>query len=159
MKRITRKKPRRSVHFSSKNQEWETPKELFNELDLEFQFTLDAAATKKNAKCGLFFSKKENGLKRSWLGEKVWLNPPYGRQIGHWVAKAAAEYTEGAVTVVMLVPARTDTAWWHDHIWNTALHRPREGRVVRLLRGRLKFGRSKNGAPFPSAIVIFKGAA
>jgi len=133
---------------SSNTDEWETPQELFDELDAEFHFTLDPCATKENAKCARYFTKeKDNGLAKSWSGETVFMNPPYGRQISMWLHKAWLESSRGC-TVVCLVPARTDTAWWHDYI---------EGQVeVRFIRGRLKFSGSKENAPFPNAIVIFK---
>lgn len=141
--------------FSSATDEWETPQELFNELDREFEFTLDVCATKDNRKCSNYYSKAQDGLSKNWHGV-CWMNPPYGREIRKWVEKAAYEAWHGA-TVVCLLPARTDTRWWHDYIWDNENHCPREGVKIRLLKGRLKFGGSKNSAPFPSAIVIFGG--
>jgi len=132
--------------FSSKSNEWETPQEFFDRLNLEFNFTLDAAATDENAKCAKYFTLNENGLAQSWQGETVFLNPPYGRAVGEWIAKAHAEAERGA-TVVCLIPARTDTRYFHDHCFKGE---------VRFVRGRLKFGNSKNSAPFPSAVVIFR---
>lgn len=132
-----------NVHFSSKTDEWETPKELFNQLNNEFHFTLDVCAARDNAKCLKFYSKSDNGLEMSWQGERVWCNPPYGREIGKWIKKCA----ENKATVALL-PARTDTKWFHDYIYNKA--------EIRFLKGRLKFGNSKNSAPFPSMIVIFR---
>jgi len=131
-----------NVHFSSKTAEWETPQELFNFLDSEFHFTLDPCATRKNAKCKKFFSLKEDGLKQDWTEESVFMNPPYGRVIGKWVEKIAKE---GGVA---LLPARTDTKWFHEFILGKA--------EIRFIKGRLKFGGSKNSAPFPSMICIFK---
>lgn len=132
-----------NVHYSSKTVEWETPQELFNTLDTEFHFTLDPCATEGNAKCKRYFTLENNGLTQSWNREKVFCNPPYGREIGKWVKKAS----ESKGLVVMLLPARTDTRWFHNYIYNKA--------EIRFLKGRLKFGSSKNSAPFPSMIVIF----
>ena len=134
-----------SVHFSSATDEWETPRPLFDELDRIFGgFTLDPCATPQNAKCARFFTREVDGLAQAWTG-KVFMNPPYGRQIGGWVRKAWEESLNGAL-VVCLLPARVDTRWWHDYA--------RKGHVY-FLRGRLKFGMSRNCAPFPSAIVTF----
>jgi len=140
-----------SVHFSSKTGEWGTPQALFDLLDAEFHFTLDVCATPENAKCRRYFTKKQDGLSRSWVGERFWMNPPYGREIGAWIKHAADSCTgenfwKGTVGVCLL-PARTDTAWWHDWVWYAA--------EVRFIRGRLKFGGATNSAPFPSAVVIF----
>jgi phage N-6-adenine-methyltransferase len=129
-----------NVHFMSKTVEWETPQDLFDELDKEFHFILDVCATQENAKCKFFLS--ENGLELPWR-EKNWMNPPYGREIGKWIKKAS----ENPMTVCLL-PARTDTKWFHDYILDKA--------EIRFIKGRLKFGGSKNSAPFPSMIVIFK---
>lgn len=136
-----------SVHFSSKSNEWETPQDFFDKLNAEFHFTLDPCCTHENAKCAKHYTEAEDGLKQDWTEEIVFMNPPYGREIKHWVKKARDESAKfrGAV-VVALVPARTDTAWWHDYV---------VGREIRFIRGRLKFGGHKNSAPFPSAIVIF----
>lgn len=130
------------VMFSSVTDMWETPLAFFRALDAEFHFTLDVCATKENTKCSEFFTKEQDGLKQDWNGI-CWCNPPYGREIGKWVRKAA----ESQATVVMLLPARTDTAWFHDHIYGKA--------EIRFIRGRLKFGGSKNSAPFPSMVAIF----
>lgn len=131
--------------FSSKTEEWETPQDFFDMLDLCFCFTLDVCATDENAKCLRYFTKKEDGLLQSWKGETVWCNPPYGRKIKDWVKKAS---TEDAV-VVMLLPARTDTSWFHDYIYNNV------NADVIFLRGRLRFGNSKTCAPFPNMVVVF----
>lgn len=152
--------------FTSTTDEWSTPQDLFDELDREFGFVLDVCATKENAKCDRYYTRKDDGLSQEWrlsaLGLKprhghllgaVWMNPPYGREIGKWVAKAETEACKGA-TVVCLLPARTDTRWFHNHIWGH--ERPQVGVVVRLLSGRLKFGGSKNSAPFPSMVVVFR---
>ena len=131
--------------FSSSSDEWPTPRELFRELDREFRFNLDPCATASNAKCRRYYTRKEDGLQQQWIGT-VFLNPPYGREIGKWVRKAYVSALAGAV-VVCLLPARTDTKWFHDYC--------RSGEI-RFLRGRLKFGTSTNSAPFPSMIVIFR---
>lgn len=131
--------------FSSKSADWETPQWLYDELDKEFHFTVDVCATEKNAKCRDFFSLEVDGLEQNWRGV-CWMNPPYGRTIGKWVRKAYEESQNGA-TVVCLLPSRTDTAWWHDYCLKGE---------IRFLRGRLKFSNSKNSAPFPSVIVIFR---
>ena len=133
------------LFFSSKTNQWSTPNELFNTLNKEFQFTLDPCATKENAKCKKYYTKKENGLIQDWSNEIVFMNPPYGREIKHWIQKAYEESLKGAI-VVCLVPARTDTIYWHNYCL--------KGKV-RFIKGRLKFGNSKNSAPFPSAIVVF----
>lgn len=134
--------------FSSKSHEWETPLELFKECDREFHFNLDVCATKKNTKCKKFFTKEQDGLKQSWKGT-AWCNPPYGREITAWIVKAFLEMTQGN-TVVCLLPARTDTRWFHYYIYN------RPWAKVKFLRGRIKFNGHKNSAPFPSMIVVFK---
>ena len=130
------------VMFSSATDMWATPMPFFRALDAEFHFTLDVCATKENAKCATYYTPEQDGLAQDWNGT-CWCNPPYGRQIGKWVRKAA----ESNATVVMLLPARTDTAWFHDYIYGRA--------EIRFIRGRLKFGDSKNSAPFPSMVVIF----
>lgn len=135
--------------FSSKTDSWETPQDLFNELDREFHFTLDACATESNAKVARFFSPEADGLQQTWSGT-VWCNPPYGRETGKWVRKAYESEMDGC-TSVMLPPARTDTQWFHDYIYHKA--------EVRFLKGRLKFGESKNSAPFPSMVVIYRGVS
>ena len=133
------------VMFSSNSNEWATPQWLFDELDKEFHFTLDPCATKENAKCKKFYTIIEDGLKQKWGGETVFCNPPYGREIGKWVKKSFEE--KGNAKIVILIPARTDTQWFHNYIYGKA--------EIRFLKGRLKFGDSKNSAPFPSMIVIF----
>lgn len=135
-----------AVHFSSKTDMWATPQAFYDAVSEEFQFTLDACAVPENAKCQRFFSPEEDGLKQAWAGT-VWCNPPYGRGIGEWVKKAYVERLNG-VTTVMLLPARTDTQWFHYWILSIA--------EVRFLKGRLKFGGAKNAAPFPSMLVIFR---
>jgi len=135
--------------FSTGNDEWETPQELFNELDAEFGFTLDPCANDKNAKCKKYFTAEQDGLKQDWTGEVVFCNPPYSsRKQDQWVEKCH-EHAMGGGTAVMLIPARTDTRRFHDHILGKA--------EIRFLRGRIKFGDSKQGAPFPSMVVVFRG--
>ncbi len=134
--------------FSSNKYDWETPQRLFDQLNTEFQFTLDVCATRENTKCRRFFSPEQDGLSQPWGGEICWCNPPYGREVGKWVGKALNESIWNGATVVMLLPARTDTAWFHKYIYGKA--------EVRFLKGRLKFGGAKNSAPFPSMIAVFR---
>jgi site-specific DNA-methyltransferase (adenine-specific) len=132
--------------FSSATDEWESPQWLFDALDREFGFTLDPCSTHENAKCRRHFTRAEDGLVQHWANETVWMNPPYGKDIAKWMEKAYETSRHGA-TVVCLVPARTDTEWWHRFAMKGE---------IRLLKGRLRFGGSKNSAPFPSAIVVFR---
>ena len=134
--------------MSSNTDEWATPKLFFEELNKEFNFTLDPCATKENHKCNNYYTKEENGLAKSWGGQIVYVNPPYGRQIGKWVEKAYNENKKG-VTIVLLLPARTDTQWFHSYIYKK--------HEIRFLKGRLKFNDGKQPAPFPSMLVIMKG--
>ena len=130
---------------SSNTDEWATPQDLFDALDATFHFTLDPCATPENAKCAKFYTKEQDGLKQDWGGAVIWCNPPYGREIGKWIQKCA----EHRGVAVMLIPARTDTRWWHSYIdKNPDAH-------VYFIKGRLKFGDGKNPAPFPSAIVVY----
>jgi len=131
--------------FSSTTTEWSTPQDFFDKLNVEFGFTTDVCATAENAKCKHYFSPEQDGLAQTWSGA-CWMNPPYGRQISAWVKKAWESSQAGAV-VVCLLPARTDTAYWHDYCMKGE---------IRFIRGRLKFGGCKNSAPFPSAVVIFR---
>ena len=135
-----------SVHFSSKRDTWETPQDLFDLLDAEFHFTLDPCCQHETAKCEKHFTPEEVGLAQDWSRDVVFMNPPYGREIGKWMAKAYRESLRGAV-VVCLIPARTDTSWWHDFAMRGE---------CRFLRGRVKFDGHKQGAPFPSAVVVFR---
>lgn len=137
-----------NVHYSSKTNEWTTPNDLYNRLNDEFNFTLDPCATHKNHKCDKYFTIEDDGLSKDWSKDVVFMNPPYGREIKKWIEKAYEESLKGA-TVVCLIPARTDTTYWHDYIFNKASD-------IRFLKGRLKFGDSKNSAPFPSAIIVYK---
>lgn len=135
--------------LSSKMVEWETPKQLFNELNQEFHFNLDPCCTKENAKCDKYFTMEDDGLIQDWGGYRVFCNPPYGRKAtGEWVRKCYEESKKENTLVVMLIPSRTDTKWFHECIYNNA--------EIRFIKGRLKFGNSNNSAPFPSMIVIFK---
>lgn len=144
-----------TVHYMSKNSEWETPQDLFDKLNEEFHFSLDVCASLENRKTELFIAK--DSLTVDWFDPMNpgyrYCNPPYGRQIGLWVQKAYEESRH--CPVVMLVPARTDTKWWgifYDH----ETHKARTGIEIRFLKGRLKFQGAKSCAPFPSAIVIMK---
>ncbi len=139
--------------FTSNTDEWETPQWLFDELNEEFGFVLDVCATAENRKCQKYYDKKTDGLKQDWRGV-CWMNPPYGREIGKWVQKAYEESLKDAM-VVCLLPARTDTRWFHSFIWDEDKHQPRQNVKVRFLKGRLKFSGASNSAPFPSMIVIF----
>lgn len=132
--------------FSSDSAEWATPQELFDELDKEFKFDLDIAANETNHKCEKYFTKENSAFDNEWFGT-IWCNPPYGKTIGEWV-KACSEYNGLSV---MLIPARTDTKWFHEYIYN------KPNVEIRFLKGRLHFNNSKNSAPFPSMIVVFNG--
>ena len=136
--------------FSSATDQWATPLPLFNEWNARFSFTLDVCADASNAKCARFFDRAMDGLKQDWSLDVCWMNPPYGREIGQWVKKAHASSLDGA-TVVCLLPARTDTAWWHDYVLPFA--------EITFLRGRVRFGDAKAGAPFPSAVAVFRPVA
>ena len=132
---------------SSKTNEWETPIKLFDELNKEFNFTLDPCCTKENKKCEKYFTIEDDGLKQDWSKDVVWMNPPYGYQTSEWIHKAYNESLKGA-TVVCLIPARTDTSYWHDIIFKHA-------KQIRFVRGKIKFGGSKWTAPFTSALIVF----
>lgn len=140
-----------AVHYSSVKHDWTTPRAFFDALNTEFHFTLDAAASPENALCPEFYTEADDGLAMSWRGHTVWVNPPYGRGIGKWIQKAAESAVLGA-TVVMLIPARTDTAAWHTHIHG------QPGVEIRFVRGRLRFGDATENAPFPCAVVVFGGS-
>lgn len=143
------------VHYSSKSNEWNTPQDLFNTLDDIFGFSLDPCSTRESAKCLKYFTEKDNGLTKSWEGETVFMNPPYGREIGKWMKKAYDESRKEGTVVVCLIPSRTDTKYWHDYAM--------KAESIYFVKGRLKFGRSPQEshtskgapAPFPSAIVVF----
>lgn len=133
--------------FSSNRQDWETPPDFFKKYDDSFRFTLDACAMPQNAKCRQYFTKEDDGLTKDWGGHRVWCNPPYGREISKWVKKASEEAQKPHTIVVMLLPARTDTAWFHDYILGQA--------AIEFIRGRIKFVGASASAPFPSLVVFF----
>jgi len=132
----------------AKTNEWETPQTLFDELNNEFHFTVDVCATKENAKVSNYYTKEQDGLSQDWTGETVWCNPPYGRQMQKWIHKCYEHFVNGG-SAVMLIPSRTDTKAFHDYIYGKA--------EIRFIKGRLKFGNSKENAPFSSMIVVFRG--
>lgn len=132
--------------MSSNTPEWATPQRLFDELDAEFHFTLDPCSTHENAKCEKHYTREDDGLSKQWGGEIVFCNPPYGRELPKWVKKCYEESLLGT-TVVMLIPARTDTSYFHDFIYHKA--------EIRFIRGRVRFGNSTQNAPFPSMIVVY----
>lgn len=137
--------------YSSDRMDWETPQELFDQLDAEFHFTLDAASSDANHKCKKYYTRENSAFDHSWGGESVFCNPPYGRTISEWVRKCSMEASRKDTLVVMLLPARTDTRWFQEHI----LHRAE----IRFLKGRLKFetdGTPTGPAPFPSMIVVMR---
>lgn len=132
--------------ISSKSNEWETPQWFFDELNAEFNFTLDPCSN-GNHKCSKFFTIKEDGLTQDWSKDTVFMNPPYGGHTGEWIHKALEE-SKGGATVVCLIVSSTDRSYWHDYIFPFA-------KQIRFIRGRLSFGESKSTAPFASAVVIF----
>lgn len=134
-----------NVHFSSKTDLWATPQAFFDRYHERYNFELDVCANDENAKCARYFTKEQDGLAQHWSG-MCWMNPPYGRDIKHWVKKAYEAANVNGATVVCLLPARTDTAWWHDYCVKGQ---------IEFIRGRLKFGDATNSAPFPSAVVVF----
>ena len=134
--------------FSHKSDEWETPEDFFQDLNREFCFTLDACANQNNKKCERYYSPEENGLLWDWEGETVWCNPPYSK-MKEWARKCYYEGHKPNTIVVMLIPSRTDT-WWYQ---NYVLHRAE----VRFIKGRLRFCGGNVNAPFPSALVIYRG--
>lgn len=136
--------------FSSNSNDWATPQDFYDKLNDEFHFTLDPCADELNHKCDKYFIKEQNGLLQDWQGNIVFCNPPYGKAIGDWVKKAYEEAQKPNTTVVMLIPARTDTKYFHEFIYKK--------HEIRFVKGRLKFGNSKNSAPFPSMVVVMKAA-
>jgi phage N-6-adenine-methyltransferase len=132
--------------FSSASDEWETPQEFFDALDAVFHFMLDVCATHVNAKCGRYYTKEDDGLLQAWSGV-CWMNPPYGWEISSWVKKAYESSLYAGTVVVCLLPARTDTAWWHDYVIPHAEN-------VDFIRGYLRFS-GRGPAPLPSALVVF----
>lgn len=144
---------RHVAHGMARADDWATPVAVFDPLHREFAFTLDAAASDHNARCDRYFTPQDDGLSQDWGSDVVWLNPPYGREVAAWVRKAWLASRHGA-TVVCLIPARTDTGWWHDYAMRGE---------IRFIRGRLNFdakpgseARKGHNAPFPSAVVIFR---
>jgi site-specific DNA-methyltransferase (adenine-specific) len=138
-----------SAAMTSSRDDWETPRAMFDALNARYGFTLDPASTDENAKCARHYTAADDGLAQDWAGEVVWLNPPYGRNIAAWMRKASAEAARGA-QIVALVPARTDTAWFHDYVKPYAR--------VEFLRGRVKFERggvAGTAAPFPSMLCYY----
>lgn len=131
--------------FSSERGDWATPQATFDYWNSVFCFELDVCASEGNAKCEAYFNEAFDGLSQVWDG-RCWMNPPYGRSIGKWTTKARESASRGTL-VVGLLPARTDTQWWHRDVEGSA--------IIVFLKGRLKFGGSKQGAPFPSAIAIW----
>lgn len=147
------------VLFSSKKTDWETPQDLFDQLNsLYGPFDIDVCATFKNKKCPLYYGLKNSKLDEQWTDglnqpwalywNKCWMNPPYGKEIGKWVKKAYEESVLGTF-VCALLPSRTDTKWFHEYIYGNP------GVVIEFIKGRLKFGKAKNPTPFPSMIVRF----
>ena len=134
------------ARFAAKSVEYETPQDLFDGLDAEFGFTCDVASTDANAKCAKHFTLADDGLAQPWEGV-CWCNPPYGREMPRWIRKARSEAETGNATTVLLIPARTNTGWWHDECMNGE---------VRFIRGRPRFNGGKHGLPFPLAFVIFR---
>ncbi len=135
--------------MTSKTDLWETPQDFFEKLNERYNFDLDVCALPENAKVQNFYSPEIDGLKQDWKGV-CWMNPPYGREIGKWVQKAYEEANKHDSTIVALLPARTDTRWFHDWIYMMY------GVEIEFIKGRLKFGGSKNSAPFPSMLVVFQ---
>ena len=133
--------------MSSNTDEWATPQKLYDELNKEFNFTLDPCSTKENHKCSTYFTKEDDGLQKEWGGYTVYCNPPYGREISKWIKKAYEENQKGTL-IVLLLPARTDTKWFHEYIYNK--------HEIRFIKGRLKFNDEKNNAPFPSMLVVMR---
>lgn len=162
--------------FSSNNHEWETPDHIYESMDSKYHFTLDVCATDDNTKCDRYYTKEEDGLKGDW-DKFNWCNPPYGRELPKWIEKAYKETLRGNTTVV-LMPARTDTKYFHEYIWDQAINSWRPWiETVYMIKGRIKFkgtylreklgigGRYygmeevsyNNSAPFPSMLVVFSG--
>ncbi|SOK58327.1 prophage LambdaSo, DNA modification methyltransferase, putative [Yersinia phage fHe-Yen9-04] len=149
-----------SVHFSSASNTWDTPDEFYQKLNAAWNFTLDPAAMDETAKCNKYYTPETDGLSHSWNGETVWCNPPYGREIKNWYKKFDEEFKQNGTTIVALPPARTDTIYFHKYVKDSAT-------AICFVKGRLKFdnrnlplwteegSHKKNGAPFPSMIVIY----
>jgi site-specific DNA-methyltransferase (adenine-specific) len=139
-----------SIHealYSSRTDEWPTPQSFFDDLNAEFDFTLDPCASPENAKCPTYFTKDDDGLKQEWGSHRVFCNPPYGKTMREWASKCYEASRAGAL-VVLLAHSRTDTRWFHDSVYGKA--------EIRFVRGRLKFGDGIQSAPFPSMVAIFR---
>jgi phage N-6-adenine-methyltransferase len=147
-----RRRSRLAAMWTSKTAEYPTPDDFYREVDAEFHFELDAAASAGNAKCELFYTKEQDGLRQPWAPHRTWVNPPYDEHLDRWLVKAYEEAQRGATTVVMLIPARTDRAWWHEHVMGKASE-------VHYVKGRLKFNGLTTAAPFASAVVVFRPPA
>jgi site-specific DNA-methyltransferase (adenine-specific) len=137
------------VMFSSATVNWSTPQKFFDQYNQKYHFNLDVCALPENAKCPVYFTPDDDGLKQTWEGV-AWMNPPYGSEIPKWIEKAFQEANCTKTTVVSLLPARVDTRWFHNYIYNKC------GVEIEFIKGRLKFGDAKNSAPFPSMVVVFK---
>jgi site-specific DNA-methyltransferase (adenine-specific) len=144
-------KTTQKIMFSSASAEWITPQHFYEQLNRSFSFTLDPCCTEASAKCENYFTVKDNGLVQDWVGHKVFMNPPYGRGIDQWLKKAYDEGEKPQTTVVCLIPSRTDTKYWHKYCMKAS--------EIYFVKGRLKFGMNEknNAAPFPSAVVVFRG--
>lgn len=134
--------------FSSKTDNWATPQDFFDCLNSQYHFTLDPCADDKNHKCDQYFTKEIDWLSQKWSG-RVFCNPPYGREMKNWIKKSSEE-SKNCEIIILLIPARTDTSYFHDYIYG------HEDVDIEFIRWRLKFGDSKNCAPFPSMLVTFK---
>ncbi len=134
--------------YSSRTDEWPTPQAFFDDLDKEFRFTLDPCASRTNAKCPKFYTKREDGLAQHWGRHRVFCNPPYGREMIMW-ARKCFEASRAGATVVLLAHARTDTRWFQDWVY-------RKADDIRFVRGRLKFGDGSRSAPFPSLVAVYR---
>ena len=138
-----------AVLWGSAVDTWETPQDFFDDVNKVFRFNLDVCALPQSAKCKKYFTPEDDALTKDWKGT-CWMNPPYGKGItGKWMRKAAEESAKHNSEIVCLVPARTDTIWWHEYVGSAD--------SIMFLKGRLKFGGSKDPAPFPSALILFGG--
>jgi phage N-6-adenine-methyltransferase len=146
-------KETQKLMFSSNSAEWSTPKNFYEKLNNRFQFDLDPCCTKETSKCEEFYTEEDDGLTKSWSGKRVFMNPPYGRGIDKWIEKAYKEGQKLNTQVVCLIPARTDTKYWHKFCMKAS--------EIYFVKGRLHFenkgAEQTNAAPFPSAVVIFRG--
>jgi len=143
-------KSTQQVLFSSKTSKWSTPQDFYNKLHAIYNFTLDPCASDENHKCEKYFTEKDDGLSQSWEGERVFMNPPYGRNVKTWIRKAYEESMKPDTIVVCLLASRTDTRWFYDYCM--------KAEKISFVKGRLKFGGNKNPAPFPSCVVVFRNS-